>query len=513
MRLNLRAGAQRANEFACRRLVTSHAFHSAMMDPIIEPFTARVKQIRLSAPQIPYVSGVTGQWITEKETTDPAYWARHFRQAVQFSAGVTELRKNPNSVLLEVGPGNVLSTLARQHTGAPTDQVIVSSLSDGFSGEGDAVSLMSALGALWLAGAQPDWTALHEGERRQRISLPTYPFERKRYWLDAPASTKLSRLRQSQYPRQSHSLPTVMEELDQVKVITQTPAPTVPVGNAPNRKARLRAMLAEIFEDLSGMDLSQADGSTTFLEMGFDSLFLTQVTQALQSKFGLKITFRQLLGDQVTLDALAGYVDSNLPANAFPEFDTVAETAQSVSSVAATTTPAIAAPSDFGALPTAGNGETAMSESPLERLLREQLQAMNQLFAKQLEAVRVDSSAVAVAAPAPTIAAPAQTASAVVDKDAKELKGYTPFKALTKGPSAELTPRQQQYIAEFVDAVHDANGRLERRKHKNSARYWPTHASWPASVQNGRKWSIPSSRYGQRARSCGMWTETNTWTY
>ena len=331
--------------------------------------------------------------------------------------------------------------------------MIVSSLSDGFSGEGDAANLLSALGSLWLAGAQPDWTALHMGERRQRISLPTYPFERKRYWLDAPAIEKSSR-QLSAVPvavsQTSHSRPTVMEELNQVKVIAQTPAPTVPVGNAPNRTARLRVMLAEIFEDLSGMDLSQADGSTTFLEMGFDSLFLTQVTQALQSKFGLKITFRQLLGDQGTLDALARYVASNLPANAFPEPDTVAETAQTVSSVAATITPAIAAPSDFGALPAAGNGETAMSESPLERLLREQLQAMNQLFAKQLEAVRVDSSAAAVAAPAPTIAAPAQTASVVVDKDAKELKGYTPFKALTKGPSAELTSRQQQYIAEFV---------------------------------------------------------------
>ena len=172
---------------ACRKLVTSHAFHSSMMDPIVQPFTALVSKVRLNSPQIPYVSSVTGTWISGKETTDPSYWSRHFRQPVQFSAGVTELRKNPNNVLLEVGPGNVLGTLARQH-GVSADQVIASSLSDGFSGEGDAACLMNALGSLWLAGVQPDWTALYPGENRQRVSLPTYPFERKRYWLEAPAA-------------------------------------------------------------------------------------------------------------------------------------------------------------------------------------------------------------------------------------------------------------------------------------------------------------------------------------
>jgi acyl transferase domain-containing protein len=141
----------------------------------------------LKPRQIPYVSGVTGTWITEKEATDPGYWARHFRQAVQFSAGVSELRKNSSAILLEVGPGNVLSTLARQHTGFSADQVIVSSLADGFSGEGDSVALMNALGSLWVGGVLPNWPALHGGERRLRISLPSYPFERKRYWLETPA--------------------------------------------------------------------------------------------------------------------------------------------------------------------------------------------------------------------------------------------------------------------------------------------------------------------------------------
>ena len=436
-----------AEGIACRRLVTSHAFHSAMMDPIIEPFTARVSQVRLNPPQIPYVSGVTGAWITERETTDPAYWARHFRQAVQFSAGVTELRKKAG-MLLEVGPGNVLTTLSRQHTGGSSDQVVVASLSDGFAGEGDAASLMNAVGSLWLGGAQPTWKALHAEEQRQRVSLPTYPFERKRYWLDASAR-EIESIAGSTTPKETwneaaqaaSTRPPISEEREPVTSPTQTVSTA---GVAPNRATKLRTMLSEIFEDLSGMQISQADGSTTFLEMGFDSLFLTQVTQSLQTKFNLKITFRQLLGDQSTLDSLAEYVDAKLPANVFAE-------APPANAPTAVTSPAAAklAPSSF----TKTNGDVDMSESPVERLMREQLQAMNDLFAKQLDAVRgVASAAPTTSSPKVIAHEPAQQSSSIAtEKDVKELKGYTPFKALPKGPSGDLTPRQQEYIRALVE--------------------------------------------------------------
>ena len=363
---------------ACRRLVTSHAFHSAMMDPLIEPFTARVAQVRLHAPKIPYVSGVTGKWIIPQEATAPSYWARHFRQAVQFSAGVTELRKNPNAVLLEVGPGNVLSTLARQHAGTSvkpsSEQVIVSSLSDGYSGEGDAANLMNALGSLWLAGVHPDWRAVHAGEQRQRVSLPTYPFERKLFWLDAHAADAP--------PQQAHTaaetdqpsfvgIPAT-EEKASVSANTQ---PQAAAANAPSRTNRIRTILAEIFEELSGVQISQADGSTTFLEMGFDSLFLTQVTQALQNKFSLKITFRQLLGDQSSLDALTAYVDEKLPADAFAEPVPAAVPSPSIAGMVAPSS------TSTGAGLTSGSATVDSAfpaRSPAERLVREQLEAMNQ---------------------------------------------------------------------------------------------------------------------------------------
>ena len=445
---------------ACRRLVTSHAFHSAMMDPLVEPFTARVARVSLYPPKIPYISGVTGKWITPQEATDPSYWARHFRQAVQFSAGVTELRKNPDAVLLEVGPGNVLSTLARQHTGIASkqsgEQVIVSSLSDGYSGEGDAANLMSALGSLWLTGVHPDWSAVHAGEQRQRISLPTYPFERKLFWLDAPAAEAPSQ--QARIAAQTDQPSFVgIPATEEKEPVNSNIQPQAAAANVPSRANRIRTTLAELFEELSGVQISQADGSTTFLEMGFDSLFLTQVTQGLQSKFGLKITFRQLLGDQSTLDALTAYVDEKLPAEVLAE---PAPAAVSSSSVAtASQAPSAAASQPAGSrIP-----DSALTAGSVERLVREQLEAMNQLFAKQLEALRGSSQSPAGATPSSSrpssgasssqFAAPAsKTMPPVpVESPKEEFKPFGPYKPPQKGVSGELTQQQKESLQSLVE--------------------------------------------------------------
>jgi amino acid adenylation domain-containing protein len=161
-----------------RRLRTSHAFHSAMMEPALEPFAERVRRLRLSPPSIPFVSNVTGTWITAEQATDPEYWARQIRATVRFADGLAALTAEPDRLLLEVGPGNTLTTLARE-AGA----VAVASLPHASDRRGDHAFLLTALGRLWLAGIVPDWRALHAGERRLRVPLPTYAFERSRYWI------------------------------------------------------------------------------------------------------------------------------------------------------------------------------------------------------------------------------------------------------------------------------------------------------------------------------------------
>ena len=169
----------------CRRLHTSHAFHSAMMEPILAEFVDQFKTISPKAPQRPFISNVTGTWITGAEAVDPQYWARHLRQTVRFGDGVRELLKQPDTVLLEVGPGQTLSLLARQQTNPTAAPSAFSSLRRLQDANADETVILNTLGQLWLAGVHIDWRDVHMHEQRRRVPLPTYPFERQRYWVDA----------------------------------------------------------------------------------------------------------------------------------------------------------------------------------------------------------------------------------------------------------------------------------------------------------------------------------------
>ncbi len=170
-----------ARDIPCRRLHTSHAFHSVMMHPAIAPFAAQVRRIERHAPQIPFLSNQTGTWITREEAADPEYWARHLRQPVRFADGIATLLGTPDYLLLEVGPGTALSTLARQQD---PEVLALPSLRHPGDAHDDQAFALSTLGRLWLAGLPVDWSLLHDGEQRRRVPLPTYPFERQRYWIE-----------------------------------------------------------------------------------------------------------------------------------------------------------------------------------------------------------------------------------------------------------------------------------------------------------------------------------------
>ncbi|HYO57344.1 non-ribosomal peptide synthetase/type I polyketide synthase, partial [Archangium sp.] len=167
-----------------RRLHTSHAFHSAMMEPVLEAFAERMRRVKLSAPRLPYISNLTGTWMTAAAATNPRYWVEHLRQPVRFSDGVEVLLAEPRRVFVEVGPGNGLSTLLRSAAGPSAQRVAVSSLRHPREVQEDRPFLLGAVGQLWLAGAEVEWPELHAEERRRRLPLPTYPFQRERYWVE-----------------------------------------------------------------------------------------------------------------------------------------------------------------------------------------------------------------------------------------------------------------------------------------------------------------------------------------
>jgi acyl transferase domain-containing protein/acyl carrier protein len=165
-------------------LQTSHAFHSRMMEPALAPFTAALEDVALSPPSIPYISNVTGTWITAEQATSQAYYATHLRCAVQFEAGVRTLAADSALFFLEVGPGNALTSMARMTLGMDRAKHINASLPHSREERPDAEAILDAVGRLWLAGASIDWEGLHSGASVKRVVLPTYPFERERYWAD-----------------------------------------------------------------------------------------------------------------------------------------------------------------------------------------------------------------------------------------------------------------------------------------------------------------------------------------
>ncbi|HEX2925217.1 MAG TPA: type I polyketide synthase, partial [Ruminiclostridium sp.] len=166
-----------------RRLHTSHAFHSKMMEPILDEFIKEIGKVSLKSPKLKYISNLTGEWIKAEEATDPVYWARHMREAVMFGKGISRLMEQKEVILLEVGPGRTLSTFARQNPGG-AGRTILCSMKHAQETQSDQYFILNTLGRLWLTGVEIDWYGFNRHETRNRVLLPTYSFDRQRYWIE-----------------------------------------------------------------------------------------------------------------------------------------------------------------------------------------------------------------------------------------------------------------------------------------------------------------------------------------
>lgn len=171
-------------EIECRRLQIDVASHSHMVTPMMGAFGAFLQTLEMRPPQIPYISNVTGAWITKEEAVNPDYWLLHLRQPVLFGPGIQELSSDPTRLLLEVGPGHTLSTLAKTPTKKNNALSVFPSMRHPYDRQSDLAFLLTAAGKLWLAGAPLNWQSFYTNELRSRVVLPSYPFERRRYWIE-----------------------------------------------------------------------------------------------------------------------------------------------------------------------------------------------------------------------------------------------------------------------------------------------------------------------------------------
>ncbi|MFP3940065.1 MAG: beta-ketoacyl synthase N-terminal-like domain-containing protein, partial [Thermoanaerobaculia bacterium] len=288
-----------------RRLHTSHAFHSAMMDPVLEPFAEHLGRVTLHPPRRPFVSNLTGAWITAGEATDPEYWARQLRGTVRFAEGLGTLLETPERALLEVGPGRGLATLARQHPDAARARTVVHSLPHPRAEDSDGPFLQATLARLWVAGVEVDWAGYRRDERRRRVPLPTYPFQRRQYWVARTRRPGAGRA--AAPPIASGSAVEATEAHDAEAERAGGPAspaeaalPRTTPYEAP--RSELERAVAEIWQELLGTP--EVGRHDEFFELGGSSLLALRLSARLRERVGVELDPHALL-ERPTVAGLA----------------------------------------------------------------------------------------------------------------------------------------------------------------------------------------------------------------
>ena len=458
--------AMERDGIAFSRLHTSHAFHSAMMDGVTDALRDETAKVTYGTAITPYISCVTGGWQTIEEGMSPDYWAKHCRAPVRFSEGLATLCNGRKPVLLEVGPGRTLSVFAAQTIARDAVTAVVQSLPEHDRAHAAGEILAEAHGKLWMSGCDLNWpTSLSAG--KAPLVLPTYPFQRQRHWIDAPASVRRGEGRPAV---SAEHLPaaeptftdTQAQPIDGMNIMNAA----TPVAAA-SRTPALQSALIALLSDMSGEALGPGEAGATFLELGFDSLFIGQFAQRIEKDYKIKLSFRELLSNIPTVADLAAHLDAQLP----PEPQQASAVAVvAASPLAAPVVPVMAAPVALP-LPPAPGG-TATNISGIEAVLQSQLQMLQTVVSQQLQVLQATGAVAAPAASsattATTVAAPIQVTvsqptptGATTRADdgeigAGRIKLYRPG---AKSLANEMTPAKQAFVADLISAYEARNGK------------------------------------------------------
>jgi acyl transferase domain-containing protein len=294
-----------------RRLHTSHAFHSAMMEPAVKELEAVLAGVTIQAPQIPFVSCLTGQWIKPGEVMDPHYWGRQLRETVRFSNGIATIMKEAPVRLLEVGPGDALCVLAKERFPKedPNPSKTFQSLKHAKQTEGDMAFLQKTLGQCWLNGVSIDWRAYFGNEKRRRVPMPTYPFQRKRYWLevDSPVVETSAPVEPTKQPVQEERQAANIEEKAEAKKTFQ-PRPAL-ANDYISAEDDIQKGIVAIWEDILG--IKPIGVQDNFFDLGGHSLLATLFLSKIQDTFHIRLELGSIF-ESPTIETIARLVQEKL---------------------------------------------------------------------------------------------------------------------------------------------------------------------------------------------------------
>ncbi len=404
------------------RLMVSHAFHSAAMEGALPAVQQALSKISLSAPQLPIYSCVSGAPLRADEATDPAYWARQVRAPVRFSEALTRELAEPGTVLVELGPGQALTALTRQHRDAQGRAPRVQPLLPPPNAATDtALHAVEAIGRLWCAGLPLDWPLPRDA---RRAPLPTYRFADTRFWFRA---------------RQPDCAAPSIDSAAEPLAAPGRAAEDLPMAD---RRPTLAFELRRLLADVAGLAPEDLSPSESLVEQGLDSLSLTQATLELERVFGIKLRFRRLMEDLDTVEHLVEFLHAELPPERF---------APVPAAVATTTTPAAASGqssvsatgASTAALPQPIALPALTADASVLGLIQQQMALMQQQLALLGGAVLPAASAT----PAPSTAAQVPAPQAEIRPSALPTAARPSVSTATSGSTGPASDDKADLIA------------------------------------------------------------------
>lgn len=305
--------------YLCLRLPNSHALHSPVMNPILKEFQQQVSQISLNEPKIPYISNVTGKWITGEQAVNPGYWANHLGETVRFANGLKELIKEPNAIFLEIGPGVDLTTLVRRFLDKNPSQPVINLVRPQRKEVADTYYLLRQMGKLWAYGKKINWNQFYAREKRHMISLPTYPFERQRHWIDVP--TDMMSMTSAFAPKNETPDPakdTLRSPGQPGEVTTLQPLtgrPDISSEYVPPT-GDIESRLVRVYQDFLG--IKPIGTLDDFFELGMDSLAIIRIGIEIYKEFNTRIPIANLF-ELLNIKELAGFISKVLDGSIQPD--------------------------------------------------------------------------------------------------------------------------------------------------------------------------------------------------
>lgn len=450
-----------------RSLQVSHAFHSPLINPMLDQFEQLASQVNYHPPRIPFVSNLTGTILTPEATIDAIYWRHHTREAVQFAVGIQTLIEQDYDLFLEIGPHPVLSSMGKRCLTTENATWLPSMQKE----QDDWWLILNSLGRLYTNGLEIDWTSFYQGCQRSKIHLPTYPFQRKRYWIE--------------------SVKTMNPPLTMNKSHASVIDVSSDIANSSIKREKISSALLPLIGRWLHIDnLDELNVHANFLDLGADSISLLEAVRSLEKTFGIKVEVRQFFEDLQTVDSLVTYLEQHLPASwgveianqpelkitektEISQLETNNQFSQTVQQPVQQYQPVQPVNVSFNAA-AQNQVSRSLSESPLTGIIGQQLQLMSQQmellrseialpkqFSTTTPPIELTSSQPQLPSAKTTDVSANQTPQTSVIKTASSQPTVIPIQSNGKlsasststnslGRKSTLKPQQQEYLDAFI---------------------------------------------------------------